>query len=62
MDIKEMNEGLEWKSALEVMEKYSSKLSEISEGCVELYGVDEHPFDWMLVPFLFLSFDLRNCS
>ncbi|KAL5519362.1 hypothetical protein ACEPAH_1045 [Sanghuangporus vaninii] len=47
VSIKEMNEGLEGRPPIEIMEKYASKLLGMAELCVELYGSLEHPFDWM---------------
>ncbi|KAH8119774.1 hypothetical protein DFH11DRAFT_1685277 [Phellopilus nigrolimitatus] len=46
ISIKEMNEGLENATVLEVMEKYVQKLASMTEGCLELYGGMEHPFDY----------------
>ena len=47
ISIKEMNEGLGGRSPLKILQKYSTKLLGMSDGCVELYGFMEHPFDWM---------------
>lgn len=47
ISIKEINEGLGGRSPLGILQKYSTKLLGMSDGCVELYGFMEHPFDWM---------------
>lgn len=55
LSIKELNEGLEGRPVIEVVEKYAAKLLAMTEGCVELYGDLEHPFDWMLVQLRFFD-------
>lgn len=47
ISIKAVNEGLEYRPVMEVIEKYVKLLKEMPDGCVELYGGLEHPFDWM---------------
>ena len=47
VSIKEMNDGLGGRPPIEIVEKYVSMLLAMADGCVELYGEWEHPFDWM---------------
>lgn len=47
VSIKTVNEGIEWKPVKDVVETYVGVLKDIPEGCVELAGNMEHPFDWM---------------
>ena len=47
LSIVELNEGLLWRPVVEVVDKYVKALEETKEGCVELYGHRDHPFDWM---------------
>ncbi|KAI5118047.1 hypothetical protein M0805_005895 [Coniferiporia weirii] len=44
--IKDLNEGLNGATVQAVVEKYVDKLLNMPEGCVELNGGMEHPFDW----------------
>ncbi|KAF9783854.1 hypothetical protein BJ322DRAFT_883240 [Thelephora terrestris] len=47
LSIKELNEGLEGRPAIEILEKYVQALKDASEDCVELFGSREHPFDYI---------------
>ena len=52
LSIKELNEGLEGKPTIAILEKYVRILKDTPEGCVELFGGSEHPFDFWYVQLL----------
>lgn len=45
--IKAVNKGLEGKPVKEVVETYVKLLKDIPDGCLELAGTFEHPFDYL---------------
>ena len=45
--IEEVNQGLQGKPVIDVVDKYVQILKDLPDGCVELKGGMEHPFDWM---------------
>ena len=47
IDIQEVNNGLKTKPTLDYLKTYVKLLSELPDGCVELRGGWDHPFDWM---------------
>ena len=47
ISIKEVNEGLGVNPVIGVVDKYVQVLKDLPDGCVELKGGNEHPFDWM---------------
>ena len=46
ISIYEMNQGLEGKPVIEILEKYTNMLKALNESCVELFGGNDHVFDW----------------
>ena len=46
ISIREMNQGLEGKPVIEILEKYTKALKALNESCVELFGGNDHVFDW----------------